>query len=134
MKIEGACHCRAVRFAATLPDGFASARRCNCSFCAMRGAVAVSTPLDAFEITHGAEDLTLYTFNTGTAQHYFCRHCGIYTHHRRRSDPSEFGINLACIADQSPFLPHVDVTDGRNHTSDGAPPRIAGILRYEGTP
>ncbi|WOI56886.1 GFA family protein [Palleronia sp. LCG004] len=131
MRVEGACHCGRIRFAAELPDGLASARRCDCPFCAMRGAVAVSAPIEDFDIIDGAEHLKLYTFNTGTARHYFCRHCGIYTHHLRRSNPDEYGVNLACIEGATPFLSEVNVTDGQNHPSDGAPPRIVGTLRYE---
>ncbi len=131
MKHQGACHCGAVRFTVELPDGLASARRCDCSFCRMRGAVAVSATLDDLDITQGADALTRYTFNTGVAQHYFCGTCGIYTHHQRRSNPNEFGVNLACLEGQTPFLPAVEVNDGQNHPSDGAPPRIVGVLRWE---
>ena len=24
-------------------------------------------------------------------------HCGIYTHHQRRSNPGEYGFNIACL-------------------------------------
>ena len=40
---DGACHCKAVRFLVTLSGGgLGAARRCDCSFCRMRGAVVVS--------------------------------------------------------------------------------------------
>ena len=52
------------------------------------------------------------------AQHYFCSVCGIYTHHRRRSDPNEIGVNLACLDGHTPFLPEVLVHDGQNHPND----------------
>ncbi|WP_127900696.1 GFA family protein [Solirhodobacter olei] len=130
--LDGACHCGAVRFRIRLSDGLASARRCTCSYCRMRGAVAVSAPLDGLEITSGAESLTLYTFNTHAAQHHFCKICGIYTHHRRRSNPNELGVNAACLAGVSPFDFHaVKVMDGVNHPNDGAGPRVAGILRFD---
>lgn len=51
---------------------------------------------EAFRLTAGEEHLSLYQWNTRTAQHYFCRHCGIYTHHWRRSRP-EYGYNSGCI-------------------------------------
>ncbi len=130
MRLTGACHCGAVRFTADIRGGLDSARRCDCSFCAMRGAVAVTAPRDGLTITAGEDRLTRYTFNTGTAQHYFCSICGIYTHHRRRSNPDEYGVNLACLEGQTPFLPEVQVMDGRAHPSDGGPERIAGTLRY----
>ena len=45
----------------------------------------------------GESKLREYTFNTHTAKHYFCSICGIYTHHQRRSVPSEYGFNIACV-------------------------------------
>ncbi|MBI1416117.1 MAG: GFA family protein [Limimaricola sp.] len=129
---DGACHCGTVRFRVTLPAGLGSARRCSCSYCRMRGAIAVTAPLDGLHILSGAEALTLYQFNTGTARHWFCGICGIYTHHQRRSNPAELGVNVACLAGVSPFdFAEVKVMDGVNHPSDGAGPRVAGVLRYE---
>jgi hypothetical protein len=87
--------------------------------CARRGAVVTSVPLDAFRILQGAENLTLYQFNTKTAEHYFCSTCGIYTHHRRLSNPNQFGVNVACIEGVNPFeLGDIPTTDGINHSSD----------------
>lgn len=129
--IEGACHCGAVRFTVHLLDGFNSIRRCTCSYCRMRGAVVASAMVGDLVVHDGAEALTLYRFNTGVAEHYFCSKCGIYTHHRRRSDPSMYGVNVACLAGVSPFdFADVPVTDGINHPSDGAPNRIVGHLRF----
>ncbi|WP_222836401.1 GFA family protein [Jannaschia donghaensis] len=128
--MSGACHCGAVQFTVTLIDGLATARRCDCSFCAMRGAVAVSARRNDLTVTRGEDALTRYTFNTDTAQHFFCKHCGIYTHHRRRSNPDELGVNLACLKDQTPFLPVVQVRDGRNHPTDTSGARLAGVLRF----
>ena len=131
-KLKGACHCGAVQFAVQLTDGLRTARRCNCSYCRMRGAVAVSAELDGFEILKGQEALTLYQFNTKAARHYFCKQCGIYTHHQRRSNPNQFGINAACLEGVSPFdFEEVVVHEGQRHPSDGHPATIAGTLRYE---
>ena len=84
-EIKGACHCGGVRFQVTLSDGLHSARRCNCSYCRMRGAVAVSAELADLRILQGEDLLTVYRFNTMSAQHFFCSRCGIYTHHQRLS-------------------------------------------------
>jgi hypothetical protein len=131
---DGACHCGAVRFHVCLSEGLRSARRCTCSLCRMRGAVAVTARLGDLEILEGQEMLTLYQFNTGTAKHYFCSRCGIYTHHQRRSDPSQYGINAACLEGVSPFdFDEVPVTDGVNHPSDGNGQNgdgIVGVLRF----
>lgn len=131
-EINGACHCGSVRFRVRLTDGVTTARRCDCSFCAMRGAVAVSADLDGLIIEAGEEFLTLYTFNTHAAQHYFCSKCGIYTHHKRRSNPNQLGINVACLEGMSPFdFPEVTVNNGVQHPADGGErSNVAGILRY----
>ncbi len=116
---HASCHCGAVQFELTLPNGLENLRRCNCSFCRMRGAIAASVSLDGLKILKGAEKLTLYQFNTKTAKHYFCSICGIYTHHQRRSNPQQFGFNVACLEGVNPYeLGAVPVVDGINHPSD----------------
>jgi hypothetical protein len=136
VELNGACHCGTVRFRVTLTDGFNTIRRCTCSYCRMRGAVAVSANVGNIDFLTGEEALTLYQFNTRVAQHYFCSKCGIYTHHRRRSNPNQCGINVACLEGISPFdFADVPVIDGTNHPTDrGATPgtgyQIVGHLRF----
>ena len=134
---RAACHCGAVRFTVKLTDGFATARRCNCSYCRMRGAVAVSAQLDDVTVEQGQQQLTLYQFNTHEAKHYFCAQCGIYTFHQRRSVPDQYGVNVACIEGLSPFdFAEVPVLEGRSHPKDRtqASAQTAGWLRYEAAP
>jgi len=130
---NGRCHCGAVRFTVRLTDGLRTARRCTCSFCRMRGAVAVSADVGGIAFQRGEDRLSSYRFNTGTAQHFFCSVCGIYTHHQRRSNRSQYGVNVACLEGVSPFdFPEVPVMDGINHPNDtGAGPRRVGTLLYE---
>ena len=131
-EVAGSCHCGAVRFIATLHQGLQTARRCTCSLCRMRGAVAVSAALGGVRITTGQEALTSYRFNTGVAEHFFCSRCGIYTHHQRRSNPNEYGVNAACLDGISPFdFPEVPVMDGENHPSDAGVSRRAGTLLFK---
>ncbi|ABY38893.1 MULTISPECIES: GFA family protein [Brucella] len=128
---SGACHCGTVRFRVKLSDGLHSARRCTCSYCRMRGAVAVSADLDGLEILEGEDALTLYTFNTGTAKHFFCSKCGIYTFHQRRSNPRQFGVNAACLEGVSPFdFKVIPVNDGINHPSDNPDQTGSCIIGY----
>ena len=115
MKIA-TCHCGGVELELTLPNGLEQLRRCNCSICSRRNAVVASVKLAHLKVTRGADLLSEYTFNTHSAKHYFCSICGIYTHHQRRSDPTEFGFNIACVEgvciedyQQVPYL------DGRDH-------------------
>lgn len=130
-ELNGACHCGGVRFHVKLTDGLRTARRCTCSLCRMRGAIAVSAEVGV-TLLEGEELLTEYRFNTGTAKHYFCSRCGIYTHHQRRSNPNQFGVNVACLEGVSPFnFEEVIVNDGENHPSDsGGASRVAGTLIF----
>ncbi len=113
------CHCGAVELRVRLSDGLDTARRCDCSFCARRGAIAVSALLADVEIVKGAENLTLYQWGTKTAKHYFCKTCGNYTHHQRRSNPQEYGVNVAALDGVKPAdLGNVPWSDGINHPSD----------------
>jgi len=131
---QAACHCGTVRFTVKLTDDLRTARRCNCSPCRLRGAVAASANLNGLAVLQGADALTLYQFNTGVAKHYFCAKCGIYPFHQRRSSPHEYGINVACIEGMSPFdFEEVPVNEGQTHPKDrpSGGSVIAGWVRYE---
>lgn len=135
--LDGACHCGAVKFTVELPFGLASARRCTCSLCRMRGAVTVTARAGGVTVTQGEDRLAIYRFNTMVAEHHFCTVCGIYTHHKRRSNPDEFGVNTACLDGISPFdFAEVVVNDGERHPSDDPQHRshVAGVLRFESAP
>jgi hypothetical protein len=116
---KGACHCNAVQFEVHLENGIKDVHHCDCSLCRKRTAYVGSVSLDGLVITSGADNLTLYQFNTKTAKHYFCSTCGIYTHHQRRSNPNEYGFNVACLdgINAYDFGPAI-VYDGVNHPSD----------------
>ena len=91
------CHCGLVELQLTLPNGLEKLRRCNCSICSRRNAVVASVAIENLKVMKGERELKEYTFNTHAAKHYFCSNCGIYTHHQRRSMPSEYGFNIACV-------------------------------------
>lgn len=130
---NGQCHCGAVTFTVMLSDDPQGPSRCTCSFCARRGAVALTANKGAITFSTGEEHLTLYQFGSKTARHYFCRICGIYTHHQRRSNPEEISVNAACLDGVSPFdFETVTVFDGQNHPADLAgEERIAGHLSFK---
>ncbi|MCF3936237.1 GFA family protein [Acuticoccus sp. M5D2P5] len=117
--VEATCHCGAVRIAFPKLD-LASARRCDCSMCRRRGAIAVTVPREDLTIVSG-ETLRLYQFHTHTAEHYFCSVCGIYTHHRRRSNPNECGVNIACVDGVDIRSVEWSWVDGANHENDRIP-------------
>ncbi|MCG9739081.1 GFA family protein [Shewanella insulae] len=116
---KASCHCGAVELALSLPNGIEKPRRCDCSICRRKGAIVVSVTLDGLSVVKGHEQLKLYQFNTHTAKHYFCGVCGIYTHHQRRSNPEEYGVNLGCLEGVNPYdIGEVVTSDGVNHPAD----------------
>jgi len=101
--VRGSCHCGAVVFEVDLDNDLTNLRRCNCSLCRRKGAIMAGVPLDRLRVVKGRDNLTLYQWNTRIAKHYFCRTCGIYTHHQRRSNPNEYGVNIGCLEGVDPF-------------------------------
>ncbi len=113
----GRCHCGGVEFTVALENGLEDLRRCNCSLCRRKGAVMASVPVAGLTVVRGAENLTLYQWNSRIAEHYFCKVCGIYTHHKRRSNPALFGFNVACLEGVDPFaLGDIPIGDGASHS------------------
>ncbi|PCK00762.1 MAG: type I-B CRISPR-associated protein Cas8b1/Cst1 [Alteromonadaceae bacterium] len=92
---SGSCHCGAVQF--TVLTNVASAVRCNCSMCERRSAIMLAGEEGSFKLIKGAGVLSKYQFGTEVAEHYFCSHCGIYTHHRPRSNPKIRRVNAGCL-------------------------------------
>ena len=115
------CHCGAVELELSLPNGIEKPRRCDCSLCRRKGAIVASVKLDGIRIVRGEDSLSLYQFNTHTAKHYFCSKYGIYTHHQRRSVPTEYGFNVGCLEGVNPYeLGEIATLDGGNHPADTA--------------
>ncbi|MCP4503794.1 MAG: GFA family protein [Deltaproteobacteria bacterium] len=116
---KASCHCGSVELELSLPDGLEDPRRCDCSMCRRHGAIVASVPLDGIKIVKGGDSPSVYQFNTMTAKHFFCSKCGIYTHHQRRSNPKQYGFNVACLEGISPLkLEKIPTYDGVNHPAD----------------
>ena len=93
---KGGCHCGRVRFEVDAPTDI-EATRCNCSICRMSGHLHLIVPKHDFRLLSGEEELITYRFNTGIAQHYFCRHCGIKSFYVPRSHPTGISVNVNCL-------------------------------------
>ena len=134
---NGSCHCEAVRFTVDFPDDDLRGSRCNCSMCAMKGAVMVYVPLAALTVTHGADELACYSFNTGVAKHHFCKTCGIHCFHQPRSDPDLYAVNAATLEGVRPYedFAQLPVNDGQHHQLDhDGERRLAGTLTFTPSP
>lgn len=112
MKYTGSCHCGAVRFEVEAPESV-EVEQCNCSICRKSGFLHLIVPLSKFALLQGEQALSTYTFNTGVAQHYFCRHCGIKPFYTPRSNPDGMDVNLNCL-DTGPAQVRVVQFDGQN--------------------
>ena len=96
-KLHGSCHCGAVQFEIETDPSFIS--ECNCSICSKKGSLNHTIPPEQFRLTAGEENLTLYQFNTETAQHYFCKTCGIHPFSHPRTAPENYNVNFRCLDD-----------------------------------
>ena len=112
MKYNGSCHCGAVTFDVEAPE-VVEANYCNCSICSKSGFLHLIVPLSRFRLLTGAENLATYTFNTGVAQHRFCKVCGIKPFYTPRSNPDGVDVNVHCL-DTRPGRLNVVEFDGRN--------------------
>jgi hypothetical protein len=92
----GACHCGKVQF--RVRGELRDATLCNCSMCTKKGFVHWIIEPAQFELISGAGELTSYRFNTGVAEHKFCRVCGIHPFYTPRSDPDKVDVNVRCLA------------------------------------
>ena len=110
---HGGCHCGRVRFEVDAPAEL-RIDECNCSMCTRTAFLHLIVPADRFRITKGRDDLTLYTFNTGTAKHYFCSTCGIKPFYVPRSHPDGWSVNARCLDDGTVKSSRVRAIDGRN--------------------
>lgn len=94
-KVQGTCHCEAVQF--EIESDFMELTTCDCSICIRKNALMVKVHESAMHIIAGKDYLTTYHFHTNTAEHYFCKICGIYPFHRKRVTPDYFGVNVFCL-------------------------------------
>ncbi|MGA8261147.1 MAG: GFA family protein [Arenicellales bacterium] len=92
----GGCHCGKVRYRVTGPDTL-TVSQCNCSICGKSGYLALIVERDQFELLQGEKHLTQYQFNSFTAKHLFCSHCGIKSFYVPRSYPEGISVNARCL-------------------------------------
>lgn len=114
---DGSCHCGAVRFRVEAEPK--EVIRCDCSLCRRKGAMMAQVHESALTILAGEDMLTEYRWNTGVARHFFCRVCGIYPFHRKRSAPDSYGVNVGCLEGFDPSGYPYRMADGVGMTVEG---------------
>ena len=109
---QGSCHCARVAF--ELDAKLDHVMECSCSLCRRVGALWHGASDASLRITQGEIELTLYQFNTMTAKHYHCRHCGVHPFSRPRLDPTKWAVNVRCIGAVDPSTLPLKRFDGEN--------------------
>jgi hypothetical protein len=110
---RGSCHCGGVAFEVQCAD-VVEVEACNCSICRRVGFVHLIVPKSRFRLLRGGELLTSYRFNTGVAEHTFCKVCGVKPFYTPRSNPDGVSVNANCLDEgEAPEL-HVVPFDGVN--------------------
>ena len=109
---HGSCHCGAVRF--EIETELTEAIWCDCSLCRKKNARIVGVHESKFRLLAGEDNLALYQWNHRIARHYFCKTCGIYPFHKRRSQPDHYGINLYCLDDADVDAVPIVPADGKS--------------------
>ncbi len=123
---RGGCHCGAVAFEVQAPARV-TVSDCNCSICRMSGYLHLIVPQERLRLLRGAEALTTYSFNTGTARHLFCRHCGVKSFYVPRSNPDGYSVNLRCL--DAATLEQVVIEPFDDNDRDSAEARLKHLSR-----
>lgn len=113
-KIEGGCHCGAVRYEAEAD--LASVIECNCSHCQKKGFILGFTPREKFRLLSGEEKLTEYRFYKHQIEHRFCRDCGTqaFAYGAMPDGTPIAAINLRCVDDIDLASLNPQQVDGRS--------------------
>ena len=113
MKLEGGCHCGAVRFAIDV-DPPIELLDCNCSICAKSGYLHLNVPHGQFSLLKGESERASYRFGTGAAEHLFCKTCGIKSFYQPRSHPDCWSVNFRCLDPGHGYEPLIRHFDGQD--------------------
>ena len=116
---QGGCHCGAVRFELTR-DVIDRLVDCDCSICTRKGILHCPVDDEGLHVLSGGEALALYQFGSRTAEHRFCRHCGIHVLGRPRMNPGRYTVNARCLDDFAEIVRTAEIVafDGQNHPRD----------------
>jgi hypothetical protein len=126
---SGGCHCGAVAFEVEAPAKIV-ASDCNCSICRMSGYLHLIVPRSRFRLLQGADQLTEYKFNTGTARHLFCSRCGVKSFYVPRSNPDGYSVNVRCLAPAT--IEHIEVQLFDDNDRESSEAKIRGLSKETG--
>lgn len=93
----------------------------------MSGFLHLIVPRSRFRLLQGADQLTEYKFNTGTARHLFCSRCGVKSFYVPRSNPDGYSVNVHCLNPATIEQVEVQLFDDNDRETSDA--RVAGLSK-----
>ena len=116
--LTATCHCKNVRLDIKMKT-LQKIEKCNCSMCSRKFAAYFFVDVDKLSLANGQDSLAEYNFHSKQARHFFCRICGVHTHHLMRVDPTKYAVNLACLTDvKIEDYSEIKYWNGRDHPKD----------------
>jgi len=110
MKIDGGCHCGAIRYEADIDP--ASVAVCHCSDCQTLSGSAfrVVVPSRAFRLLDGAPKIYVKTSERGSKRaQSFCANCGTPIYSCEADDPRVFSIRVGTVRQRAELPPKVQI-------------------------
>ncbi len=86
---------------------------CNYLICSKSGFLHLIVPKRNFKLVSGKSYLQTYQFNTGVAEHTFCKVCSIKPFYILRSNPDGVDVNVRWL-DSQPSEIKIMKSDGKN--------------------
>ena len=93
----------------------------------MTGYLHLIVPRSRFRLLRGAQELTEYRFNTGSARHLFCRRCGVKSFYVPRSNPDGYSVNARRLDRAS--IEHMDIEPFDDNDRAAAEAKIRDLSR-----
>lgn len=110
MKVEGRCHCGAIRYEAEIDPGLVGI--CHCSDCQMFSGtayrVSVLAPKERFVLRSGNPTTYVKTADSGAKRvHSFCSICGSPVYSCALEDPQAYSLRIGCLEQRMELRPAV---------------------------
>ena len=109
MKVQGSCHCGAIRYEAEIDPERVSL--CNCTDCqVLTGSayrVSVPAPAATFRLLSGTPTIYVKTADSGEKRrHTFCGTCGAPVYSSAHTDaPPAYSLRVGCLAQKAQLAP-----------------------------
>ncbi len=134
MKIDGACHCGAIRYEAEVDP--ATVAICHCTDCQTLSGSAFRTvvpaPKAGFRLLAGVPKVYVKTAESGNKRvQAFCAGCGTPIYSSAVSDPQAYSIRLGTARQRAQLRPKVEVF--RKSALDWNP-GLEGTKRFDAMP